>query len=59
MTEIGKMFGVSDNAVKKRCRKLGIELKPMRGFWRKLETGSLVNDVNPIENYNLIEPNRD
>ena len=33
MTEIGKMFGVSDNAIKKRCKKLGIELKPMRGYW--------------------------
>lgn len=41
MTEIGKMFGVSDNAVKKRCKKLGIELKPMRGYWRKVETGNV------------------
>lgn len=41
MTEIGKMFGVSDNAVKKRCKKLGIELKPMRGHWRKVETGKI------------------
>lgn len=35
MTQIGKMFSVSDNAVKQRCRKLGIELKPMRGYWMK------------------------
>lgn len=35
MTVIGEMFGVSDNAVKKRCIKLGIELKPMRGHWSK------------------------
>ena len=35
MTEIGKMFSVSDNAVKQRCKKLGIELKPMRGYWMK------------------------
>jgi Zn finger protein HypA/HybF involved in hydrogenase expression len=39
MTEIGKMFGVSDNAVKKRCQKLGIELKPMRGHWMKKKYG--------------------
>lgn len=36
MTKIGEMFGVSDNAVKKRAKKLGIELKPMRGYWAKL-----------------------
>lgn len=36
LTELGKMFGVSDNAIKKRCAKLGIELKPMRGQWSKL-----------------------
>lgn len=35
MTEIGKMFSVSDNAVKQRCKRLGIELKPMRGYWMK------------------------
>lgn len=35
MTEIGKMFGVSDNAVKKRCKKFGIELIPMRGHWTR------------------------
>lgn len=41
MTKIGKMLGVSDNSVKKRCRLLGIELKPMRGYWRKLQTGKI------------------
>lgn len=41
MTEIGKMFGVSDTAVKKRCIKLGIELKSMSGYWRKVETGKI------------------
>lgn len=41
LTQIGIRFGVSDNAVKKRCIKLGIVLKPMRGYWRKLETGNL------------------
>ena len=34
-TEIGKMFGVTDNTVKKRCQRLGIELTPMRGYWAK------------------------
>lgn len=41
MSTVGKMFGVSDNAVKKRCRKLGIELKPMRGHWTKVEAGKI------------------
>lgn len=35
MTHIGKIYGVSDSAVKKWCKKLGIELKPMRGYWAK------------------------
>lgn len=35
MTHIGKMFGVSDNAVKKWCKKLKIVLPVMRGFWQK------------------------
>ena len=41
MTEIGKQFGVSDSAVKKRCKKLGIELKDMRGYWSKLRAGKI------------------
>lgn len=37
-TEIGKMFGVSDNAVRKRCKKLEIEIpKNRRGYWSKLQ----------------------
>ena len=31
MTTVGKMLGVSDNAIRARCRKLGIELKS--GLW--------------------------
>ena len=41
MTEIGKQFGVSDSAIKKRCKKLGIELKDMRGYWAKLKAGKI------------------
>ena len=36
MTKIGKMFGVSDNAIRKRCAALGIAVpKGMRGKWLK------------------------
>ena len=35
MTEIGKIFGVTDNAIRKRCKKFEIELKPMLGYWTK------------------------
>ena len=41
MTEIGKMFGVSDNAIKKRCKKLGIQLKSMLGHWTKVKYNKL------------------
>jgi hypothetical protein len=27
MTTIGKMFGVSDNAIRKRCKKLDVDFK--------------------------------
>lgn len=36
-THIGKMFGVSDNAVKKRCIKLGIEIPSRLGYWTKVK----------------------
>ncbi len=39
MTKIGKLFGVSDKAIKKRCVRLGIELPNRQGFWSgKLRT---------------------
>lgn len=38
MTQIGKQFGVSDNAIRKRCKLLGVFLKPMRGYWAKLSS---------------------
>lgn len=40
-TEIGKMFGVSDNAIKKRCKKLGIVLENRLGYWTKVKYGKL------------------
>lgn len=34
MTEIGKMFGVSDNAIRKRCKKFGIVIPKLPvGYW--------------------------
>lgn len=37
MVEIGRMFGVSDAAIKKRCRSMNIDLpKNRRGYWQKL-----------------------
>lgn len=34
-TEIGKMFGVSDNAIKKRAKRLGIPLENRLGYWTR------------------------
>jgi len=36
--EVGSIFGVSDTAVNKRCKELGIK-PPQRGFWQKLKAG--------------------
>ena len=34
VTEVAKLFGVSDQAVEKRCKLLGVK-KPPRGYWAK------------------------
>lgn len=34
LTEVARHLGISDNAVRKRCKKHGVELKP-QGFWLK------------------------
>lgn len=39
-TKVAEKLGVSDVAVAKRCKKLGIT-KPPRGYWRKFETGKV------------------
>ena len=37
-TYIGKLFGVSDNAIRKRCRKLGIQIPKFKpGYWNKID----------------------
>ena len=41
-THIAKMFGVSDKAIEKRAKKLGLT-KPPRGYWNKLYAGKLIN----------------
>lgn len=33
-TEVARLFGVSDKAIEKRCKKLGLS-KPPRGYWSK------------------------
>lgn len=40
MLQISKEMGVSDVAIRKRCRKVGIKTPPP-GFWRKVETGKI------------------
>ncbi len=39
-TKVAAIYQVSDVAIAKRCKKLGI-LKPNRGYWRKVETNKL------------------
>lgn len=33
-TEVAKLYGVSDKAIEKRCKLLGVD-KPPRGYWQK------------------------
>lgn len=42
MTQVGKHFGVSDNAVRKRCKLLGINCPKFGpGYWAKLKAGKI------------------
>ena len=41
MTKIGKLLGVSDNAVKRRAEKLGIDLENKQGYWTKKKYNKL------------------
>jgi hypothetical protein len=40
VTAIAESFGVSDKAIEKRCKRLGI-VKPPRGYWAKVQ-----NDIS-------------
>ena len=46
--DVARTFGVSDTAIGKRCRRLGIE-KPPRGYWARVEAGKLENVVPPLK----------
>lgn len=45
--EVAKILGVSDVAVSKRCKKLGIS-KPPRGYWAKVRAGAIVPSIPPL-----------
>lgn len=36
-TKIGEIYGVTDNAIKKRAKNLGINLPKRRGYWAKMK----------------------
>ena len=38
--QVAKLLGVSDVAVAKRCKRLGVE-KPPRGYWAKVKYNRL------------------
>lgn len=42
---IGKMFGVSGNAIKKRCKLLGISLSNRRGYWQKIRAKNKLTET--------------
>lgn len=45
-THVAKILGVSDVAVGKRCKALGVT-KPPRGFWAKVNAGLLIANGLP------------
>lgn len=50
-TAVAALFGVSDSAVSKRCKLLGIS-KPPRGYWAKVESGAIKKIILTIEQEN-------
>lgn len=50
LTQLGKALGVSDNAVRKRCRKYGIPTPP-RGYWTLIKAGCSHKDA--LESLNI------
>jgi 5-methylcytosine-specific restriction endonuclease McrA len=44
MTTIGKMFQVSDNAVRKWCKRYKLEMPNMRGVWQKRKSKETNNE---------------
>jgi hypothetical protein len=45
MSTLGKMFGVSDVAVKKWCKSYDIDLGNMRGHWMKLKSSKRLTNT--------------
>ncbi len=43
-TQVAELFGVSDKAVEKRCKRLGVA-KPPRGYWAKLAAGQIDPEI--------------
>ena len=43
-TKVATLLGVSDVAITKRCKKLGVS-KPPRGYWRKIEAGLIEPEI--------------
>jgi hypothetical protein len=60
-THVAALFGLSDKAVEKRCKKFGIQ-KPKRGYWTKAEAGRVMDALTgarlPFSSKHLWNPNR-
>jgi hypothetical protein len=48
MRTVAKKYGMSDVALAKRCRKMGIPA-PAQGHWNKVATGSVVAGYCPMD----------
>lgn len=56
MTRLAKEYGISDVALAKVCKKLGIPY-PKRGYWRRKETGKAVKQVPLPPNHDPMKQN--
>lgn len=44
VTSVAASFDVSDKAIEKRCKRLGVT-KPPRGYWAKIQNGVLIEQA--------------
>jgi hypothetical protein len=52
-TKVAEKYGVSDKAIDKRCKKLGVE-KPPRGYWSKIKYGQIKHEIPELNQNTLV-----
>jgi 5-methylcytosine-specific restriction endonuclease McrA len=49
MTHVGKLYNITDSAIKKWCKNYGIILQNRRGYWQKIKYNKPINDISKLQ----------